>query len=369
MIAYHTDYDPYAAQGKAFYCFFFFLWSAINHSLLLCFPLTPIPTPPLMKAHWKGHSSTVNGQRTKASVFTPTNLSWFYIYPRKCKMRCKTKQKQREVGMVWESFWLQTSLVINVQILSLLGWAFLQFWDRQTLAAFIPVFPLHLYTPPLECSSHHIIMGTGVVLSFLMGTDYVPSSLCPWQAPNIVVPDPQKAFIEWIEWWRPPTKVSLSISLPSRSLYLSIPRIKKKFICSASSLGNERGVGFLRTWTCASSLHFLLLGNLIYSHGFRNYILLTPKFVPPSHISSLICLASFPRINSQLPAWYLHLNVRKILKFTCLKWNSCFPFSHLALPWSSLILPRSIDGTICHSVTKVKKTGSHPRSLSFTHNI
>lgn len=90
---------PLCSSGQSILLLFFFLWTAINHSLLPCFPLTPIPTPPLMKAHWKGQSSTVNGQRTKASVFTPTNLSWFYIYPRKHKMCCKTKQKQREVGV------------------------------------------------------------------------------------------------------------------------------------------------------------------------------------------------------------------------------------------------------------------------------
>lgn len=74
--------------------------------------------------------------------------------------------------------------------------------------------------------------------------------------------------------------------------------------------------GFLGLGPVPSSLHFLLfLGNLIYSYGFRSYILVTPKFVSPSQISSLICLSSFPRLNSQLPA------------LTCLKLNPGFPFS------------------------------------------
>ena len=140
MIAYHTNYDPYAAQGKVFYCFFFFffLWTAINHSLLPLFPLTPTPTPHL-KAHWKGLVSVVKGQRAKASFLTPTNLSWFYLDSRKYEICFKAKQKQTGCK---EAF-LASEHPFNVQLLSLLGWVCLRFgpgrdWLLSSLCSYCP---------------------------------------------------------------------------------------------------------------------------------------------------------------------------------------------------------------------------------------
>lgn len=86
-----------------------FLWTPINHSLLPCFPLIPIPIPPLIKAHWKGQFSTVNSQRINAFGFTPNNLSRFYIYSGKRKICFKTKQKQTNRSVCGgEPFWLQS---------------------------------------------------------------------------------------------------------------------------------------------------------------------------------------------------------------------------------------------------------------------
>lgn len=60
---------PLCSSGQSI--LLLFLWTAINHSHLPLFPLTPTPTPHLIKAPPKGLFSIVNGQRTKALFFLP----------------------------------------------------------------------------------------------------------------------------------------------------------------------------------------------------------------------------------------------------------------------------------------------------------
>lgn len=179
MIVYHTDYDPYAAQGKSILLLFFPPWTTINHSLLPLFPLTLPPTTHLIKAHWKGLLSIAKGQTTQTSFLNPTNLSWFYFDSRKYKICFKAKtETSQHPG--WEEVCLASNCLFNVQFLSLLGWAHFSSGPGRddllsALCSYCPNNSIHFY---LTVLSHHIIMGTGV-LSFLIRKNCVPSCLPP----------------------------------------------------------------------------------------------------------------------------------------------------------------------------------------------
>lgn len=187
-------------------------------------------------------------------------------------------------------------------------------------------------------------MGTSV-LSFSIGRDYVLSSLCPQQAPNIVVsPWP----IESIHWINRVMDTPSQSYLAHRFPYLPavytyfFPESKKGPVAHLPHWElvdiNERGVVFLRTWTYALFPSFLTL--LKQSHllpwlqKLSLYMasetiskLVTPQFASPRQISSLICLVSFHLI--AIPCFVSPLECfRKKLTITYLKWNSWFPLSH-----------------------------------------
>ena len=144
-------------------------------------------------------------------------------------------------------------------------------------------------------------MGTGV-LSFLIRKNCVPSCLPPRQAPGTV--HRRHSMSEQIDGGSPQRLGHLFPYLPA-NLYLSIPKIKKRFSCWGYSLGTCR-----QQWErCGVSLDLDLCPLPFISYSFYEIsftpmasVLVTPKFAFPSQSSSLVYLAISPRLNSQLPA-------------------------------------------------------------------
>lgn len=144
-------------------------------------------------------------------------------------------------------------------------------------------------------------MGT-IVLSFWIGKGFVSSSSCPWP-------------IEGIHWMNRLIEATHKVQL------ICFPICQQ--VCTCLFPDSKRGpvaqLPHWHLWTSVgevwcffglepvpSSLHLFLLEVSFTPVASKTIcICMTPKFL----LKSLINLVSFPRFNSQLPAWYLHLNV------------------------------------------------------------